>query len=437
MSDAVLPSQPVAAVPSWFDRAAQSVLLQRLSSIRIGEISVEAQDATHRFGAAGGLHSAVIVQHPRFFRNAVLGGSLSIAESYLRGDWDCDDLTGLFRVFLQNSQATSQLSRGVSQLLQPVHRLYHWFHANSRTGSRRNIAAHYDLGNDLFRLMLDDTMAYSSGVFLTPEADLHAASTEKFDRVCRKLDLQPEQQLLEIGTGWGGFALHATSRYGARVTTTTISRQQYDIASQRLQQAGLADRVTLLQDDYRDLKGSFDKLVSIEMLEAVGHRYLDDYFGQCSRLLRPDGSMVIQTITIIDQEHARYLKTVDFIQKYIFPGGCLPSMGSILQSIGRATDLRLVHLEEMSPHYAQTLRLWRQRFESHLPDVLNLGYDQRFIRMWRYYLCYCEAAFEERCIGVVQLQFDKPRAAGDPLQITARTQAPTRMMTPVSPRTSV
>jgi cyclopropane-fatty-acyl-phospholipid synthase len=273
--------------------------------------------------------------------------------------------------------------------------------------------------------VLDDTLAYSSGIFLSPEEDLRSASIEKMDRICRKLHLGPSDHLLEIGTGWGGLALHAAANYGCRVTTTTISERQYELARQRAVDAGVEDRVTFLLKDYRDLaahlgEGRFDKLVSVEMLEAVGYRYFDSFFDVCSRMLKPTGSMLLQTIVLPDRNYDRYLRSVDFIQRYVFPGGCLPSLGAMFASVGRTTDMRFVHAEDFGSHYAETLRAWRDRFHDRLEDIRALGYGDEFVRMWNYYLCYCEAAFEERYIGVVQMQFDKPRCRRDSIAIGAR-----------------
>ena len=363
------------------------------------------------------------VHHPRFYRQALWGGDLGVADSYLAGDWDCDDLTALFRLFVRNAATADGMNRLAGWIAGLSARLYHRWHPNHRRGSRRNIEAHYDLGNALFELMLDETMCYSSGIFPAADSTLREASIEKMDRICRKLDLQPGDEVLEIGSGWGGFAMHAAANYGCRVTTTTISQEQYALARKRIEDAGLSDRVTLLNADYRDLQGQFDKLVSIEMIEAVGHKYLDAYFACCSRLLKPEGTMLIQGIVMNDQRYAQYLRSVDFIQRYVFPGGCLPSVGAMVQSVGRATDLRLVHLEDFAPHYARTLSEWRARFLDRLEDVRCLGYTERFIRLWLYYLSYCEAAFAERYIGVVQVQFDKPRCRRDPLAITDRAAA--------------
>lgn len=407
----------------WVDRLARRLVISRLTRLRRGTFRLHEAGGTSAFGATAELEATLSVRHARFFRRAVLGGTLSTAESYLDGDWDSDDLTALLRIFIRNREASEQMDRGPARLVGLLHRLFHWRRDNTRVGSLRNIAAHYDLGNDFYRLWLDETLAYSSGIFPTSGATMAAASTEKFDRVCRKLDLRPDDDLLEIGTGWGGFALHAAAQYGCRVTTTTISQRQLETARERVAAAGLTARINLLQSDYRDLRGRFDKLASIEMIEAVGHRRFDSYFHRCGELLKPDGTFVIQAIVMPEQGYRRYLRSVDFIQRYVFPGGCLPSIGAILESVGRTTDLRLVHVEDFAPHYAETLRRWRDAFQARLEEVRALGYDERFIRLWNYYLCYCEAAFEERAVGVVQLQFDKPECRRDPLKI-GRSAAP-------------
>lgn len=405
------------------EKVARHLLLHKLHALHSGTIRLSDTSGSTRLGRGCDLQVNMQVHNPAFFRHAVLGGTLSVAESYLRGDWDCEDLTTFFRIFVRNIDTTDGLDRGLSRITSWLNRLYHLWHSNSKSGSRRNIHAHYDLGNEFFRLMLDDTLAYSSGIFLTPTSTLREASLEKMDRICRKLDLRPSDHLLEIGTGWGGLAIHAATHFGCRVTTTTISQQQYDVARERIGEAGLSDRVTLLLQDYRDLTGQFDKLVSVEMIEAVGHHYHDTYFRKCSELLKPDGTFVLQGIVMPDHRYQKYLRSVDFIQRYVFPGGCLPSMGALLGSMSRATDLRFVHAEDFGIHYSQTLREWRQRFNSRVDDVLNLGFPERFIRMWNYYLSYCEASFEERFTGVVQIQFDKPRCQRDPIAIGMRAAA--------------
>jgi cyclopropane-fatty-acyl-phospholipid synthase len=404
----------------WIDRWAERFVKRHLHSLTRDSLTLHTASGSAQFGQTTELKAHLYVHHPRFFRRTVLGGRLSVAESYLEGDWDCDDLTSLFRIFIRNQSSAERFDRGLARLSQLGHRLYHAWRANTRTGSRLNIAAHYDLGNDFYKLWLDDTLAYSSGIFAAQDFSLRDASLEKFDRVCRKLDLNDDDDVIEIGTGWGGFALHATQKYGCRVTTTTISAEQHAIARQRFAQAGLERKVTLLQQDYRDLTGQFDKLVSIEMIEAVGYRYFDDFFERCGRLLRPDGTMVLQAIVMPERQYKDYLNSVDFIQRYVFPGGCLPSVASMLESAGRKTDLRLVHVEAFAPHYAETLRRWRCSFQERLSQVRELGYPETLIRLWNYYLSYCEAAFEERSVGVVQIQFDKPGCRRDPYILSQR-----------------
>lgn len=408
MSAATTLVPQVQASLGLLDGLARRIVTNRFARLRRGQITVSDASGTCTLGRPAEMQATLCVHDPRFFRQAVVGGTLSVAESYLRGQWDCDDLTSLFRIVVRNRESTDRLDRGLARLIGYAHRCLHWWHANTRWGSLRNISAHYDLGNEFFGLWLDDTLAYSCGIFPTTNATLREASLEKLDRVCRKLALSPTDEVLEIGTGWGGFALHAASRYGCRVTTTTISREQLELARQRVDEAGLTGQVTLLGQDYRSLRGRFDKLASIEMIEAVGHRYLDVYFRQCGKLLRPHGSMLLQAIVMPERDHRAYLRSVDFIQRYVFPGGCLPSLGSILTSVGRTTDLTFVQAEDLAPHYAETLRRWRQAFLARVDDVRRLGYPERFIRLWNYYLCYCEAAFEERAVGVLQIQFDKP-----------------------------
>jgi cyclopropane-fatty-acyl-phospholipid synthase len=300
------------------------------------------------------------------------------------------------------------LDKTADVFLRPYRFLKHWLRRNTRSGSRRNIAAHYDLSNEFFALMLDRTMTYSSGLFESPHASLEEASLAKYDRICRKLRLRSSDHVLEIGCGWGGFAAHAAREYGCRVTATTVSRQQFDFARERLHQEGLSGRVELLLQDYRDLKGCYDRLVSIEMIEAVGERYLDVFFAQCNRLTKPDGAMALQAITIPDHRYDRYRRSVDFIQRYVFPGGFLPSISAIGKSLQRGTDFRLDHLEDFGLHYAETLRIWRENFWANIQQVRRLGFDDRFVRTWHYYLCYCEAAFRERQIGVCQLTLARP-----------------------------
>ncbi|HBO45638.1 MAG TPA: SAM-dependent methyltransferase, partial [Planctomycetaceae bacterium] len=296
----------------------------------------------------------------------------------------------------------------IARLSGLVAAIAHRLRRNTASGSRRNIAAHYDLGDEFFSLFLDETMAYSCAIFPRPDSTLREASVAKFDRICRKLRLMPADHLLEIGSGWGGFALHAAREYGCRITTTTISRKQYAYTRRLVEAAGLSNRVTVLDLDYRDVRGSFDKLVSIEMIEAVGHEYFDTFFRVCSERLTPNGMMLLQAIVIPDERFERYRRSVDFIQRYIFPGGCLPSLEAIRQSIRRATDFELSHVEDITVHYADTLSFWRRQFQTNLAQVRALGFSDEFIRTWEFYFCYCEGGFRERAIRDVQILLSKP-----------------------------
>ncbi|TWU40909.1 SAM-dependent methyltransferase [Novipirellula artificiosorum] len=391
-----------------------------MARIQEGQLTIEDRSGGFEFGHIADTHLAgtITVSDRRFYRSAVLGGALGAAESYLRGDWDSPDLTTVMRVMARNADTVSNLEKGISRVLRPFRALGNGLRRNTRSGSKRNIAAHYDLSNEFFALMLDPTMTYSSGIFPTPRSTLLEASIEKYDIVCRKLQLKPNDHVLEIGTGWGGFAEYAARQYGCRITTTTISDQQHAYAEKRFRAASLLDRITLLKQDYRELTGQYDKLVSIEMIEAVGEKYLPSYFEQCSQRLKPDGMMLLQAITLPDHRYGRYRKSVDFIQRYIFPGGFLPSISAIAACLGKTTDFRFFHAEDFGPHYAATLAQWRSNFWNNIEQVKQLGFDERFLRMWHYYLCYCEAGFQERQIGVSQLLLTKPLCRREPIQAT-------------------
>jgi cyclopropane-fatty-acyl-phospholipid synthase len=397
---------------SWLQQFGRRLFHGRLARLREGELTVVDGPDRFTFGRrtpACDLRATIEILHPQTYADAAFGGTVGGGEAYLRGLWRADDLTAVIRLFLVNRDVMQSLEGGAAIATAPLRRILHWLNRNSPDGSRRNIAAHYDLGNALFELMLDETMAYSCGVFECDDTTLHEAQLAKFERICRKLRLSPSDHLLEIGTGWGGFAVHAASRYGCRVTTTTISREQHDRAKEKIAAAGLEDRVTLLLDDYRDLRGRYDKLVSIEMVEAVGARFLDTYTAQCGRLLEPDGAMLLQAITLQDQFYEEALGSVDFIQRFIFPGSFIPSVTAITNSVRRTTDMKVFHLEDIGPHYATTLRRWRENFHAHLPEVRRLGYPDTFVRMWEYYLCYCEGGFLERQLGDVQMLLTRPR----------------------------
>ncbi len=332
----------------------------------------------------------------------------------MNGDWRTDNLTDLIRILIRNMGCINTLDRTWSGLQNMWHRLVHLRRRNTIVGSRRNIRQHYDLGNDFYQLFLDPTMNYSSGIFPANSESMFESSLFKMERICQKLMLKPADHVLEIGTGWGGLAMFMARNFGCRVTTTTISEAQYRYARQAVERAGLSDRVTVLLKDYRKLTGKFDKLVSIEMIEAIGYQYFDQYFGKCGELLLDDGLMLLQGITMSQQNYVQHINNIDFIRRYIFPGGCLPSVVAIGQSVGQASDMRMVHLEDITQHYVMTLQKWRGEFFRKIANVRRLGYDNRFIRMWHFYLCYCEAAFAERRVNTVQIVLAKPHSDVDP-----------------------
>jgi len=325
----------------------------------------------------------------------------------MQGLWDTPDLVQVIRLFVSNMAVIEQMQG--SLLKRQAQRLWHLLRRNSRAGSRRNIAAHYDLSNDFFKLFLDDTMAYSSGVFVRQNASLYEASVAKFERICQQLELKPTDQLLEIGTGWGGLAIHAARNYGCRVITTTLSHEQASHAREWINREGLTDRITVLEQDYRELTGQYDKLVSVEMIEAVGGDYYPEYFRRCGELLKPQGLMMLQAITISDQRYQQSLNSADFIKRYIFPGGQLPCNSEIAHQVAKHTDMQLIDLKDITLDYALTLRAWRERFHDRLAEVRQLGCDEVFIRMWRYYLCFCEGGFLERVIHTGQFLLAKPQ----------------------------
>ncbi|HSO80009.1 MAG TPA: cyclopropane-fatty-acyl-phospholipid synthase family protein [Chromatiaceae bacterium] len=386
---------------------ARRLVLDKLARLQSGQLRVSEADRQWQFGAGEPLLQ-VEVRNPAFWPALAFGGTVGAGESFMAGDWDCEDLTGLVCLLLRNRPAMMDMEGGIARLSAPLRALLHRARRNDRAGSRRNIAAHYDLGNDFYLLWLDETLMYSSAVFERPDMTLAEASTAKLERICRKLALKPGDEVLEIGTGWGGFALHAAGRHGCRVTSLTLSQEQLELARERVAAAGLADRVEVRLCDYRDQQGQFDKLVSIEMVEAVGAEHLETYFRQCGRLLKPAGAMLLQAITIADQRYEAALKEVDFIQKHIFPGGFLPSVTALASAMTRACDLRTVHLEDIGLHYAETLARWRENFLARLDAVRALGFDTRFIRMWHFYLSYCEGGFRERDLGTVQMLLAKP-----------------------------
>ena len=389
------------------------LFLKLLSGLNEGFLELVCPEETYSFGSPHTELRAMIVVHDEgFYRRALFGGDVGMGEAFMDGDWSSPDLVSLVRLAVRNLDAVENGSKLFSAISSIADTVRHRLRGNTLSGSQRNISYHYDLGNDFYRLFLDSTMAYSCAYFQSIDESLEQAQLNKYESICRKLDLKAADHLLEIGTGWGGFASYAVQKYGCRITTTTISRRQHDYAKEvftSIDPSG--DRINLLFEDYRNLHGQFDKIVSIEMFEAVGLRFYDTYFGACNRLLKPDGIMVLQTITINDQKFPVYRKRCDWIQKYIFPGSELASVAEILRSLARCTGLSLFHAEDIGLHYAETLKQWRERFTLRLEDVKALGFDERFLRMWEYYLSYCEGAFRERHVGNMQLVLTKQRSA--------------------------
>ena len=387
------------------------LLLRVLGRLETGSLKIhDGLDSIHVGNSEdpSGPHAEVHVHDAAVYRQILTGGTIAAGETYIQGAWTSPDPVAVTRLFSANLATMASMESSQSTLVKLGLKVAHYLNRNTRNGSRKNISAHYDLGNDFFQLFLDPTMMYSSALFTEHDATLEAASVAKLEEICRQLELKPGDHLLEIGTGWGGMAIHAAREYGCRVTTTTISQEQYEYARAQVAAEGLGDRVTVLCEDYRNLEGRYDKLVSIEMIEAVGHEFYRDYFRRCSDLLRPEGKMVIQAITMSDQRYDQARDTVDFIKRYIFPGGCLPSIAVISDHLARDTDMQMVHLRDITTDYAVTLAHWRERFMKRLETVLEMGFDDHFIRMWEFYLAYCEGGFRERIISTVQLAFAKP-----------------------------
>ena len=398
------------------DRFLRQRMHQQLAGFGHGQLVIQDPLGTLQVGQADSGPSVTLQIHdPGFYRALATHGSVGAGQAYMDGLWQCSDLVALIQLLVRNRDLLDGMETGSARLGGLAMKALHALRRNTREGSRRNIAAHYDLGNDLFEEFLDPTMMYSAAQFLTPDDTLEQAQLNKLARICQKLALKPSDHLLEIGTGWGSMALYAAQHYGCRVTTTTLSKEQFAYTAQRIEALGLQDQVTVLLSDYRDLTGEYDKLVSIEMIEAVGHRFLPTYFKQCAQLLKPDGLMLLQAITIREQRFEQAKRSVDFIQRYIFPGGALPCVQNMLQIVSRETDMNLLHMEDFGLHYARTLRLWHENFRRAHGRLAELGYDEYFLRLWEFYLCYCEGGFMERTIGTAQLLLAKPAAINPPL----------------------
>jgi cyclopropane-fatty-acyl-phospholipid synthase len=403
---------------------AKRTIVSRLARLHHGQLILRDAGEVLSFGDPAAAPLTIDVHDARFHESIAFGGAVGAGEAYAAGWWSSDDLTGVVRLMLRNREALDGLEGGVASFAAGLRRIVHALHANSRRGARRNIRAHYDLGNDFFQLFLDETLTYSCALFERPDATLAEASVAKYDRIATLLDLRPSDRVLEIGGGWGGFAIHAASRYGCRVTSTTISQAQLALARQRIREAGLSDRVTVVGLDYRDLRGTYDKVASIEMIEAIGHEQYPTFYRQCARLLTPHGRAVIQAITIAEGRYETARREVDFIKRYIFPGSCIPSR-SALAAAAACTDLTLVQADELGLHYAETLRRWRGNLNANHDRITALGYDDRFRRLWEFYLCYCEGGFLERATGTAQLVYARDAASvTTPLPVAAVPPAP-------------
>ncbi len=401
---------------NWVQQFAKNQVLARLARLQIGQLTIIENGQKTVFGSDKSMAATVTVHDAHFYGEIAFGGSIGAGEAYMLGYWTSDNLTNVIRMMAANQGVMDALEGGYQWASKPFLKVLHYLNRNTADGSRKNIAAHYDLGNDFFKLWLDPSMMYSSAIFAPLEISLEAASNKKLQVICDKLDLKPTDHVVEIGTGWGGFAIYAAKHYGCKVTTTTISQQQFDEAVIRVAAENLQDKITLLLNDYRDLEGKFDKLVSIEMIEAVGHQFYDTYFKKCASLLKPNGMALIQAITIVDQRFDAAKNSVDFIQRYIFPGSNIPSITAMLNSITKASDLKLYDCEDIGPHYATTLRKWREHFLANIDAVRKLGYSEEFIKMWEFYLCYCEGGFAERALGDVHLLLIKPENRRDAIR---------------------
>ncbi|HEV2368334.1 MAG TPA: cyclopropane-fatty-acyl-phospholipid synthase family protein [Acidimicrobiales bacterium] len=425
MSESIVPPTSPAArtarSASSADRMARRLLLSALARLRTGQLVVVEEGRRHRAGAAGHDVKATIEVHaPAAWSETLRHGSVGLGRAYMNGWWDTDDLTSALRIMAAALPLLRRVPRPLRRVRGSVQDRLGLASGRDPDVDRRYIHAHYDLSNEFFALFLDETMAYSCAVFESPSASLAEASRAKFDRLCRKLDLGPGDHLVEIGTGWGGLALHAARHYGALVTTTTISDEQFEHARRQVRELGLSDQVRVLNRDYRDLDGAYDKLVSVEMIEAVDWRDHDTFFAHCSRLLKPEGLMALQAIVMADQAYERSKLADDFIKRFIFPGGCIPSVTAISRAVTRSGDMRILDVEDIGRHYAETLARWRSNFRAREEDVSRLGFDLTFRRMWEFYLAYCEAGFLERHISDVQVLLAKPawRPAGLELRRT-------------------
>lgn len=394
---------------SWFNNKCRKIVFELLNQLDNAAIEIHEGANCHVFGnTRANLKGQMHIHDVTCYIDFIKGGSIAAAEGYLAKKWTTPDLTSLVRVFARSQKQLDELEQKAGVVAKIKNALLNFKNANTQSGSKKNILAHYDLGNDLYTRFLDNSMMYSCAFYKHPDDSLAQAQTNKLAAICDKLDLQSDDHLIEIGTGWGGLAIYAATHYGCKVTTTTISDAQYEFAQQKVNDLGLSDKITLLKKDYRLLEGQYDKLVSIEMIEAVGHSFLPSFFSKCNSLLKDNGKMLIQAITIADQRYDQYRKSVDFIQKYIFPGGCLPSIAVMSEHIANQTNMMIDNIEDIGLHYARTLFDWRQQFDKNWEQIQPFGYDDQFKRLWHYYLCYCEGAFIERVISTHHIVARKP-----------------------------
>ena len=386
----------------------KKIIHQRLSQIKDAHIIIKDGKSINKYGKPGNLSAKINILDTAFYKNIILGGTIGASESFIKGEWSSPNLTNVIRVLARNTEAQDKLENLFTLLSQPFLKVMHKLNENSVRGSKKNISRHYDLSNDFFSLFLDKNMMYSSAIYKSRKTSLEDASTNKLDVICKKLNLKKTDHVIEIGTGWGGFAIYAAKNYGCKVTTTTISIEQYKFAKQKIKEAGLGKKIKVLLKDYRLLKGQYDKLVSIEMIEAVGYQFYDEYFKIIGQLLKNDGEALIQAITIKDQRYSKAIQSVDFIQKYIFPGSCIPSITAIQNSLTSSTDLVINDIRDIGHHYARTLADWRKRFLKNKQEIRKLGFDDKFLRMWLFYFAYCEGGFEEKVISDIHLHITKP-----------------------------
>lgn len=396
---------------SWSEQIICAALFKKLDLIKVGFLQIHINNMVYDFGTKEmqtSLHAVIRINDTRAFKAILLGGEPAAGNTYVKGWWTSDNLFNVMRLFTLNREVLFSFKSGFASLAKRAYAITHFINKNNQQGSKRNITAHYDIGNDMYKLFLDETMMYSSACFTPQHTTLEDASEHKLKIICEKLELSSNDHVLEIGSGWGGFAIYAAQHYDCNITTTTISDEQYSYLQDKISNQNLENKITILKQDYRNLEGQYDKLVSIEMIESVGHQYINEYFSICSRLLKPNGAMLVQAITISDYLYEHYIQSMDFIRKYVFPGGSLPSMSSMLSSIASSSDLTLFHSESYASSYAKTLEIWHQRFINNKEKVIELGYGNSFIRLWEYYLKYCQAGFEERVIDVQHIVLKKP-----------------------------